>query len=172
MEPAVSQIRESQYPQWTGNISNGIARLEPAYFAAVMATGIVSIACHFQSWNWIAVGLSWLNCLIFVVLVRLNLIRMSRFPRQMWNDLIDHNRGVGFFILFAAVCVLGTQLIVVFEFRMAAVALWWLGVGLWSAFIYLISTGFAVKAELIQTEEDNLQGRLIFHSKKFRFTKK
>ena len=146
--PEVLQIQDqTQIPTLARIIANGASQLVPAYFAAVMATGIVSVACHYQSWNWIAVALTWLNCLIFIVLVCMNLLRLLRFPCQMWNDLIDHNRGVGFFTLVAAVCVLGTQFLVVSEIRIAAIGLWWLGVGLWFVMTYIIFTSFAVKEE-------------------------
>ena len=40
---------------------SGLAELSPAYFAMVMATGIVSIAAHFQGLQRLAVALLWLN---------------------------------------------------------------------------------------------------------------
>ena len=87
----------------------GIATLNPAYFAMVMATGIVSIACHLLDMRWLALPLFWLNILAYVVLVTLTGARLAMFPQAFFADLIDHKRGVGFFTMVAATCVLGSQ---------------------------------------------------------------
>ena len=124
-----------------------IAGLEPAYFAAVMATGIVSIACYDEGWNRPAIGLTWLNIAGFAVLVGLNLIRIFKFPLNVWHDLTDHNRGVGFFTLAAAVCVLGAQFRIIADVRFVAIGLWALGIGVWFLLTYFIFASLAVKEE-------------------------
>lgn len=49
-------------------IKSDLASFFPGYFALVMATGIVSIAAHFQGMNRIALGLFALNLVAYVVL--------------------------------------------------------------------------------------------------------
>lgn len=119
--------------------------LNPAYFAMVMATGIVSIASHQQGMLSVATALVWLNVAVFIVLWLANLARLLRYPREMANDLADHNRGVGFFTAAAGACVLAAQLIVVFGAYGAAEVLGWLGIALWAGLSYAIFTTLVVK---------------------------
>ncbi len=126
-------------------LPQSIATLNPAYFALVMATGIVSIASHLLGMPWVALALFWLNIAAFVILVALTVARLAMFPRPFWADLIDHKRGVGFFTSVAASCVLGSQCLLIGERRAAAVALWCLGIVLWFVLTYAIFTSFAVK---------------------------
>ena len=86
-----------------------IANLHPAYFALVMATGIVSIASLLVGFRAIALALLPVNVLFAVVLVTLNIMRVVRYPARVAADLSDHKRAVGFFTLVAATSVLGSQ---------------------------------------------------------------
>ncbi|MEZ6093449.1 MAG: tellurite resistance/C4-dicarboxylate transporter family protein [Pirellulaceae bacterium] len=124
----------------------GIASLHPSYFALVMATGIVSIACHFQGFTFIAKAMFWLNVVAFAVLAGLNTIRLARFHRSFLSDLADHNRGVGFFTSVAASCVLGSQFLLIAGLPVIAIGFWYLGIGLWFVFTYTIFTSYAIKA--------------------------
>ena len=128
-------------------IFDAIKNLHPAYFAMVMATGIVAIAAHLTGFRLLAVGLSWLNLAIFVVLWTLTLARAILFPREFFHDLIDHKRGPGFFTIVAGTSVLGRQQIIIFNHYWAATALWFLAVPLWAGFTYAIFTGFTVKED-------------------------
>jgi tellurite resistance protein TehA-like permease len=132
-------------PRGLALLSQSIATLNPAYFALVMATGIVSIASHLLGMPWVALILFWLNVAAFAILVVLTVTRLATFPRSLWADLIDHKRGVGFFTSVAASCVLGSQCLLIGELRAAAVVLWCLGIVLWFVLTYAIFTSFAVK---------------------------
>ena len=123
----------------------GIATLNPAYFAMVMATGIVSTACLLLDMRWLALPLFWLNILAYVVLVTLTGARLAMFPQAFFADLIDHKRGVGFFTMVAATCVLGSQCLQIGEARLIAVVLWCVGCVLWLVLTYTIFTSFSVK---------------------------
>lgn len=57
-----------------------IRNLQPAYFALVMATGIVSIACSLQQLGWIADVLLGLNTAFFAVLAVLPFARLGFSP--------------------------------------------------------------------------------------------
>jgi tellurite resistance protein TehA-like permease len=126
-------------------IWRNIETLNPAYFALVMATGIVSVASHLLGMAWIARGLFSLNIAAFLIVASLTALRLLCFPRHMLADLTDHKRGVGFFTVVAASCVLGSEFLLVAELRSAAVALWFLGTGLWFVLTYTIFASFTVK---------------------------
>lgn len=132
-------------PSFGQLLNEAVASLNPSYFALVMATGIVSIACQLFEWRVLATLLFAVNTVAFSVLLILTLARLSWFPRLFFGDLIDHKRGVGFFTTVAATCVLGNQCLLVGDFPIAAMALWAAGVALWLVLTYTIFTSFAVK---------------------------
>ena len=122
-------------------------RLHPAYFALVMATGIVAIACHLLGLERIALGLLPVSVAGYVTLAVLNLARAARYPARFAADLADHQRGVGFFTSVAATGVLGSQVVVVHGGHTVAVYLLGLAVVLWAALTYTIFTALTVKEE-------------------------
>jgi tellurite resistance protein TehA-like permease len=124
---------------------DGLASLHPAYFALVMATGIVSIACALLNLRPIAVGLLWANSVFYPVLWILTGLRVVRFRDRFVADLVHHGRAVGFFTMVAATCVLGSQWLVVAGAWMLAAALWTIGITLWAAITYGIFTVLTVK---------------------------
>jgi tellurite resistance protein TehA-like permease len=124
-----------------------VQRLHSAYFAMVMATGIVAIACHLTGFGRLAIGLSWLNVIFFIALWALTLARVFLFPGDFFRDLIDHKRGPGFFTIVAGTSVLGRQLIIIFGHYTVATVLWFLALPLWAGFTYAIFTGFTVKED-------------------------
>jgi tellurite resistance protein TehA-like permease len=126
-------------------LRENISALNPAYFALVMATGIVSIASHLLGMPQVAQALLWLNVPAFIILWILHIVRLLIAPRQLLSDLIDHRRGVGFFTSVAASCVLGSQLLLLTELQSVAIALWCLGIALWFALTYTIFTSVTVK---------------------------
>ena len=127
------------------SLVRAIATLNPSYFALVMATGIVSIACQLLGLHRLALPLFWLNIAAYVVLVLMSGARLTMFPRAVFADLIDHKRGVGFFTNVAATCILGNQCFLIGDSRNAAVVLWGIGSALWLILTYTIFTSFAVK---------------------------
>ena len=139
IEPAIHA------PPRRSALMQGIATLNPSYFALVMATGIVSTACQLLGMHWLALPLFWLNIVAYIVLVLMTGARLAMFPRVFFADLIDHKRGVGYFTSVAASCVLGSQYLLVGDARLVAVALWFVGSALWLVLTYTIFTGFAVK---------------------------
>ncbi len=135
----------------------GIRTLHPAYFALVMATGIVSIAANLMHMHAIALVLLVINAIAYAVLWVLTFIRIARFPRDVFADLIDHQRGVGFFTTVAATSVFGSQLIVVAGSDSLAMALWWVTVALWLGLIYAVFTALTVK-EVKPTLDQGISG--------------
>jgi tellurite resistance protein TehA-like permease len=122
-----------------------IRTLHPAYFALVMATGIVSIAAHLLGIPLVPQILLVINVAAFVVLWVLTFLRIIRFPRDVFADLIDHQRGVGFFTAVAATSVLGSQLVIVAKHQTFGFALWIATLLLWLLLIYAVFTAYTVK---------------------------
>jgi len=119
-------------------MTDALATLHPAYFALVMATGIVSIACDLLGLRPIGVGLLWANSVFYVALWILTILRIARFRDRVVADLTNHGRAVGFFTIVAATCVLGSQWLVIAEAWQLAAWLWTAGIGLWATITYSI----------------------------------
>jgi tellurite resistance protein TehA-like permease len=125
----------------------GVATMHPAYFALVMATGIVSIACHLTGFGRLAVVLFWINIAFFAALWMLTALRVLWFRHRVIADFMHHGRAVGFFTTVAATCVLGSQsLLIGGAWRMAA-ALWAAGILLWAFVTYTVFSVLTVKAD-------------------------
>ncbi len=124
---------------------NWVRDLHPAYFAMVMATGIVAISCQLLEMSWLAIGLTWLNVAVFLVLWLMTLSRLLLCRRELAADLVDHSRGVGLLTTIAGTCVLGSQFIIVVEHYWFAMLLWLLAVVLWVGLTYAIFTAYTVK---------------------------
>ncbi|MBI4301929.1 MAG: tellurite resistance/C4-dicarboxylate transporter family protein [Chloroflexi bacterium] len=112
-----------------------------------MATGIVSIAADLQGMRFIAVGLFWLNIAAYPILWLLTIFRFIWYPRFFTRDLIDHQRGPGFFTKVAGTCVLGSQFIIISGDYQVAALLWALGIALWVFLTYLIFAAFTIKED-------------------------
>ena len=125
----------------------GLATLHPAYFALVMATGIISIACGLLGLRPIGVALWWANNAFFVVLWLLTILRLLRFRDRVVADLNHHGRAVGFFTTVAATSVLGSQWLVIAGQRTVAVWLWAASIVLWATTTYTVFTVLTVKPE-------------------------
>src|SRR5690242_11913327 len=54
----------------------GLRQMHPAYFAMAMATGIVSVACYLVGFRTPAVGLFWLNVVVYATLWVLTVLRL------------------------------------------------------------------------------------------------
>ncbi len=117
-----------------------IANLFPGSFALVMATGIVSIAAEQQGHHGLAMVLLWANVAAYVTLWALTLVRLLRFPHRMMADLASHKRGAAFLTIVAATEVLGGQFALLTTRIAVAVALWWIGVALWTFLLYAFLT--------------------------------
>ncbi len=121
--------------------------LPPAYFALVMATGIVSIAAKNFGLLAISSGLFVVNVAAYSTLVVLTALRALRYPRRMFRDMIDHQLGPGFLTSVAATCILGIESLLVSGSVMLAVGLLVVGVALWLGLTYTIFTAFTIKRE-------------------------
>jgi tellurite resistance protein TehA-like permease len=128
-------------------MSSGLATLHPAYFALVMATGIVSIACRLDGFDTLAGVLLGANVVFFVGLWALTIVRGVRFRDRVIADLMHHGRAVGFFTTVAGTCVLGSQSLVVAGAWRVALWLWAAGIVLWVVVTYTVFGLLTVKSE-------------------------
>jgi len=131
----------------TGRISAAAANLFPAYFALVMATGIISIASFQLSMKPVAWVLLAVNLTAYSILWLLLIIRLLRFFPRIKADITDHARGPGFFTVVAGTCVLGSQLVIIVGQYKAAAALWIIGLVLWFLIMYVFMTAVTVQED-------------------------
>jgi tellurite resistance protein TehA-like permease len=134
-------------------MKDAVRRLPPAYFAMVMATGIISIAGHLLEYPRIALTLFAANIVFFAVLWGALTLRAIFFTRELFTDLIDHQRGPGFFTIVAACCILGGQFVLIRDDDHTAIVLWGIGIVLWVTLTYTIFTGLTVKEKKPSLDE-------------------
>jgi len=126
---------------------DALESLHPAYFALVMATGIVAIAAHLHGLEPLPAVLLGANALFFAGLVTATAVRALRYPTAFLADLGSHSRGVGFFTAVAATGVLGAQLVVQLDAGRLAL-LFWVATGvLWLVVTYGVLAVLTVKEE-------------------------
>jgi len=121
--------------------------LHPAYFALVMATGIVALALHLHGVPFAPTILFWFNALSLVVLLSLLGLRIRRYPKAFLADFKSHRRGVGFFTLVAAVALFGSELVFQMRAVRLAVFLWAAAAILWLLVMYGVLAALTTKAE-------------------------
>src|SRR6202140_926811 len=116
----------------------------PGYFALVMATGIVSLAMHFEDFPLLPDVLLWLNVIFYVVLWGITILRITWFRSALIADLVHHARGVTFLTTVAGTAVLGVQFAILTPFIGVAAGLWVFAVLLWIILIYTFFTAVTV----------------------------
>jgi tellurite resistance protein TehA-like permease len=110
--------------------------LHPAYFALVMATGIVSMAAYLHGIPLLPAVLLWLNALFLAGLTAATVARILLYPRAFAADIQSHTRGVGFFTTVAATAISGTDLVLQMDMAGIAVVFWIAAAALWFVTIY------------------------------------
>ena len=131
----------------------GLAGMHPAYFAPVMATGIVSLACSLLGLPAGAIALFGVNLVCYPLLWLLLILRIARHGDRVRADLQHHGRAVGFFTIVAATCVLGSQCLLVGHSTAAALVLWCLGIALWALLVYPVLAILIVKSDKPSLQE-------------------
>src|SRR5699024_6036198 len=89
--------------------------LSPSYFALVMATGIISIAAYFEDFIAIAYFLFYVNIVFLLTLFCFFFYRAIFYKKQLLEDFRSYEKGPGFFTIVAALCIVGNQLVLLFE---------------------------------------------------------
>lgn len=132
-------------PNHRNFILQAAADLFPGYFALVMATGIISIACYLLEMKTLAVVLLVVNIVAYALLSLLLLLRLFLFFGRVKDDINNHMRGPGFFTIVAGTSVLGSELLIVAsQFQIASV-LWLIGLILWAVIMYSFFTAMTVR---------------------------
>jgi len=139
------------------HLRSRLAVMHPAYFALAMATGIVAITCHLLGLGDLAIGLSCINLVAYPSLWVLFIARAVMFRETVIADWKDHGRAPGYFTIVAATGVLGTQVMLLHDWAMAAKILWWACVMLWAVCTYTIFALLTV-SDKKPTLEDGING--------------
>lgn len=134
-------------PRFKRGRRDDLETLHPAYFALVMATGIVALATYLHGLSLVPTILFWLNAFFFAVLVGATGVRIVRYPSAFAADLRSHSRGVGFFTMVAASGVFGSQLVLQMKAMSLAAFFWIAAAVLWFAVTYGVLAILTVKPD-------------------------
>jgi tellurite resistance protein TehA-like permease len=126
-------------------LAEAVEHFFPGYFALVMATGIVSIAAHQLDMPRIAWALLAVNIGAYAVLAIMLVVRLVVYFPRVVEDLNNHARGPGFFIVVAGTCVLGTEILILTGRADAAHVLWIAGIVLWVVVMYAFFTAVVIR---------------------------
>lgn len=124
-----------------------IRPLSPAYFALVMATGILSIAGHLQGFHRVAMGLMILAWVGYLVLLFFTGWRVLCYRRELVDDFKNHAVAPGFFTTAASTGVIGASTLTVAGLSQVAWILWWLCLVLGLSLVYGVFTVLIVRSE-------------------------
>ena len=113
-----------------------IATLFPGYFALVMATGIIATAAQQQTIDWLADVLYVVAAASYIALAVLVIMRLVRYPRQLFADLTSHTRGFAFLTIVAGTNVLAGASAVIHQWWRLTEILWWCSLPLYVVLVY------------------------------------
>ena len=134
-------------------LKKAVQPLPPAYFALVMATGIVSIGAHLAGWQAISSILFLINKLAYGLLLLLFLLRLFFFFSDFSADLTSHAKGAGFFTIVAGSSVLGIQYLLLAQAVTPATVFWIFAGVLWVVLLYAFFVGMIVTPDKPALEE-------------------
>lgn len=134
-----------------------IQTLHPAYFAMVMATGIISIALSLNKVPVLPTLFLYLNSLFFIGLIIVTVIRFFCYRADMERDIKDTGRGMGYFTIIAGTATLGTQIILQTGLASVGLLFWMSVVIIWFMITYGLIVGFIIQ-ENKPTLKDGLNG--------------
>jgi tellurite resistance protein TehA-like permease len=110
--------------------------LPAVYFALVMATGIVSIACHILKFTLLSDFLFYLNQFQYALLLLLLIVRITINSRGIASEFTNSSTGPAFLTFVAASCVLGIQFCLLKQFYQPAIILWLVALIAWLFMLY------------------------------------
>lgn len=119
-------------------LSNGIKDLHPAYFAVVMATGIISISFRALGFIGISESLFVLNLAFYLVLFVLLAARVLFFRPNVMADLRTPRRAWPFLTFVVGTNTLGAQLVLFRQAAGPAALLWVVALISWFLCVYFI----------------------------------
>jgi len=113
-----------------------VVTLSPAYFAAVMATGVVSTASNAWGLHSVAWTLLGINALLYVSFLGLTIWRFLCARSALLSDLSHDKTGVGSLTIIAGTSVIGTQILVLTGWHDLPEGLWALAFILYLTLLY------------------------------------
>jgi len=113
-----------------------IQTLAPAYFGLPMSTGALALASHALGNEGIAHFLFGLNKVELAVLGLLLLLRVVFFFPHFRADLAAPGKGAGFLTVVAALCILGTEQMLMASGAFTVLALWAVAFIVWLLLSY------------------------------------
>lgn len=134
-----------------------IQGLSPVYFALVMATGIVSVGCHFLELNALSMVLFYLNQVQYLILLLMLLLRLTLYFTDVKRDLTTDITGPGFLTFVAGSCVLGIQYCLLAKLFELGLMLWMISLVGWLFIGYTFLTIITIK-ERKPSLPDSLNG--------------
>lgn len=117
-------------------LRSDIRTLDPAYFGLPMSTGALALASHALGNDAVARLFFGLNNAEIAVLGLMLSLRMVLYFPNFRKDLSAHNKGAGFLTVVAALCILGTEHMVLAPNVHAALALWCAAFMAWAVLSY------------------------------------
>ena len=132
--------------------------LFPGGFAAVMATGIISVDALELGWGWIGWALLAVNVAAWLLLWAAGFGRVALGGRTLARDLTRHETGPGFLTLAAGTAVLGSQFVAFGVAEAAVVPLFALAILAWWITLYGFLTG-VTKGRIKPSLERGLSGQ-------------
>lgn len=131
-----------------------IKELLPAYFALVMATGIISLAAYFNGFERFGYFLFYLNLIFLSVLVFSYIYRCLFYWRHVLVDFESYKKGPGFFTIVAALCIVGNQFVILYQHFLIAKVLLVIAAVIW----FVIGYGFFLNITVTEKKESLKNG--------------
>jgi len=116
-------------------LEDQVAKLYPGCFALVMATGIISNALFLEGWRGWSDALFAINLAAYPSLLVLTTLRIIRFRRALWADLINPRLVFSFLTMVAGTDVFGVG-VHLRGFITVALLLWIFALLIWLLLIY------------------------------------
>jgi tellurite resistance protein TehA-like permease len=138
LEQESIKIGHAFMKRWAAAIGNIARNFHPAYFAMVMATGIMSIAFDAMAFTGISQALFRLNLVFYPILCILLVARVLLFRPNLTADLKTLHRSWLFLTFVVGTNTFGMQLIIFQRATDAACALWLIALAGWFICIYFI----------------------------------
>jgi len=116
-----------------------LQNLYPGYFAMTMATGIISVAFNLQNYSTLSELFYYITIISWFILTYLYTWRLIKFPKTVFENLLNPKTTFIFFTFVAATDIVG-MLLYQHKFTNLALACWAIAFIYWSALMYF---GFA-----------------------------
>lgn len=137
-------------------LGNAVKNFHPAYFAMVMATGIISIAFYGMGYDGLARVLFYLNVASYSILLPALVARALFFWPSVVKDLKAPRRAWPFLTFIIGTNTIGAQFILFMHAAETAAWLWVLALVSWVFCIYFILFNIASRPE--KSLEDTVDG--------------